>query len=129
MADPRTIKLSARLTDAYIDYEKNTAVYAFQLVPIDAVAGGVDYSKDLSAIYTESLVEAGVIVYPSTMSYIITVGNNDDFSDVIFSILDHSDDTVYSAYFSLGFLSAGLAVTFTEGDTPPDDGGGDDPSE
>lgn len=129
MADPRTIKLSSRLVDACIDYEESSAVYAFQLVPIDVESGGIDYSKDLSAIYTESLVEAGVIVYPSTMSYIITLGQDDDVEDVIFSILDHSDDTVYSAYFSLGFLSAGLAVTFTEGDTPPDDGGGDDPSE
>lgn len=129
MADPRTILARAIISDTYYNGYTGVGVYAFSLEIVDGQTGEPIKDADFSSIYTESLVEAGVIVYPSIMGYIMTAGQNDDYSDVILSIIDHSDsDTVYSAYFDNMSVLSGAPLTFTEGDTPPDpsdDGGGD----
>lgn len=126
-AEPREISVLSTIKDSRID-SNGIITVAFELTPIDAETNAV-LTNDFSAIYTESLVEIGAIVYPF-MGYIITVDESDIPDDVIISIVDNSDDgTVYSAYLTEEMIfDTSDAITFTEGDTPPDvdDGGGGD---
>lgn len=126
-AEPRVVYARTVANDAFYDAINDAGVFAFSLEIIDDSTGAPIKGADFSSIYTESLVEIGAIVYPSFMGYIISPGANDDYSDVIISIVDHSDDdTVYSAYFDTAIIMTQGTITFTEGDTPPDpsdDGG------
>lgn len=127
-AEPRVVYAMNVGNNAYYNEITDVSVYAFSLEIIDGVTYAPIKGADFSSIYTESLVEVGAIVYPSFMGYIISADADEDYSDVILSIVDHSDDdTVYSAYFDPTILTTGSTITFTEGDTPPEpsDGGGD----
>ena len=124
-ADPRTLYFLTCIKDTHENGD-GTMTIAFHFEGYDNENDAILYG-DFSSIYTESLAEAGAIVYPSFMGYIMTLDLHDGWDPIIISIVDHSDDTVYSAYLTEDMIASnGVVNEFTEGDTPPDpdaDGG------